>query len=559
MVPSLASGEHRYGVTLVGEALGEIEAAHGKPFVGPAGYTLTRLIELAGLDRARFDIINTVWCRPPDNLLDDQPYETSAIAHCRTQHWQRLLDRSKVIVPMGNVALAAFTGRKGILAQRGYVAELGERHRLVPTVHPSFIRRGQAKYSRAFITDLQKAVTLASHGPEFVSTHYSLDPSPRVAYEWAQAYQNALRHDPGIKLAYDIETPGKGDDEDDLDGEDGRTYHIFRIGFAYTPYGALSVPWEPAYIPAIRMLLGSHGEKVVWNAGFDNPRIAANGVEICGVVHDGMVAWHILHSDLPKGLAFVATFTCPWQPAWKYLSSRQPAFYNATDADVELRSMLWIEKELRRTGLWEVYQRDVLNLNPLLSHMSTCGMPIDPEVRYEKAVALFHKQEEVKASIQALIPESARRIDIIYARTPAHTQGLSSRPGRRIVFVCPACGAVSPTKPHFRVFKRPTTKKPQNPCAGQVAVEKEIEVVEWYRLAAFTPSREQLMRYQQVLGRIIPTKWDKKTRSRKRTMDEKALRKLIGRYPDDPIYDLVLTYRSLDKIAGTYIGKPESS
>src|SRR3990167_7921645 len=159
MEPSLATNP--YGVALVGEALGEQEAEAGRPFVGPAGFKLTRLIEWAGFDRGRFDIWNVAWCRPPGNALEGQPYELGAISHCRTHHWDRLINRNRVVVPMGNVALGAFTGRKGILALRGYVQGGPSGVHLVPTVHPSFIQRGQSKYSAAFIHDLQKAVELA--------------------------------------------------------------------------------------------------------------------------------------------------------------------------------------------------------------------------------------------------------------------------------------------------------------------------------------------------------------------------------------------------------------
>src|SRR3990167_354876 len=119
MVPSLATNP--YGVALVGEALGETEAEAGEPFKGPAGFKLTRLIEWAGLDRSRFDIWNVVWCRPPGNKLEGESFELGAVAHCRDRHWGGLLNRVRVVVPLGNVALSAFTGRKGILSIRGYV------------------------------------------------------------------------------------------------------------------------------------------------------------------------------------------------------------------------------------------------------------------------------------------------------------------------------------------------------------------------------------------------------------------------------------------------------
>lgn len=556
--PSLQLLHHppsQYGVALVGEALGESEADAGSPFCGRAGFKLSRLIEWAGLKREQFDIWNVCWCRPPDNVLEGTPFEFNAINHCRAAHWGALIKRVNVVVPMGNVALHAFTGRKGILRERGYISStVGSGYHLLPTVHPSFIQRGQSKYSAAFIHDLQKAVSLSASGLRFDRTEYTLDPSPSVAFKWAQDYRERLHTsiDLGqpLRLAYDIETPGKGDDEGALEDDDP-TFFIWRIGFSYSPLHALSVPWTPEYIPAIKLLLESSGEKVVWNASFDNPRIRHGGVGINGIIHDGMVAWHILHSDLPKGLGFVATFTCPFQPSWKHLSHQQPAFYNATDADVELRSFLAIEEELIKCGLWEVYQRDVLDLEPILIHMSQMGMPLNPARREEKARELAARQALTYSQMEVCIPLEARRIDIVYIKEPKDKTGLRSRPGSRVESACSNCGLARPRADHFKRFV-----KKVNLCADAGKVERVIDVVEWFRLGDFKPSRDQLIRYQRTLGRIIPTTWDKKTKSRKPTMDEKAIKGLMLKYPLDPLYPLVLQYRELDKIAGTYIGRP---
>ncbi len=54
-------------VMVVGEAPGKKEDEQGRPFVGPAGQLLTRLLELAGLRRDRVYITNVVKCRPPGN------------------------------------------------------------------------------------------------------------------------------------------------------------------------------------------------------------------------------------------------------------------------------------------------------------------------------------------------------------------------------------------------------------------------------------------------------------------------------------------------------------
>lgn len=39
-------------------------------------------------------------------------------------------------------------------------------------------------------------------------------------------------------------------------------------------------------------------------------------------------------------------------------------------------------------------------------------------------------------------------------------------------------------------------------------------------------------------------------------MDEKALKGLIVKYPLDTLYPMVLQYREVEKVAGTYIGRP---
>lgn len=558
MRPSLTSTPYGSGVALVGEALGEDEAEQGQPFIGKAGHKLSRLIEWAGFDRKRFDIWNTVWCRPPDNRLEGEEYEKGAIFHCRGTNWDRLLARVGVVVPMGNVPLGALAGRKGITSIRGYIQEGPQGTHLVPTVHPSFIARGQSRYAAAFIHDLQKAVEVAERGLHIDVPEYVLDPSPGEAYSWAKRYRDRLLVDPTIKLAFDIETPYKDEDEAESETDEDISFFIQRIGFAYEPLKALSIPWEYPYFPAIRLLMSSSGQKVVWNANFDVPRIIAGGIPIEGQVVDGMVAWHVLHSDLPKGLGFVATFTCPYQPEWKSTSGAAPARYNATDADVELRSMWVIEEELKRTGLWEVYERDVLRLEPLLIHMHEAGMPVDQAVRVDRAGKLAILLGETNAKIESCVPMEARRWapEEGYVKAPPDTSGLVTIRVRVPVRRCSICGQVGPTKPHFRTLKRPTAKRPQNPCAGGHAVEADEDVERFARLIPFKPSREALIRYHEVMERPLPTTFDHKKKERRISFDEKNLKGLTKRYPDDKLYALILEQRELAKLAGTYIGKP---
>ena len=64
------------------------------------------------------------------------------------------------------------------------------------------------------------------------------------------------------------------------------------------------------------------------------------------------------------------------------------------------------------------------------------------------------------------------------------------------------------------------------------------------------------MAYQRAKKRLIPSTYDSKSRSRKPSMNEHAIKTLIAKYPLDPLYPLVLEWREIDKLAGTYVGRP---
>src|SRR3546814_18433388 len=52
---------------IIGEAPGGQEDRQGKPFVGPAGQLLDRMLAAIGLDRGRVYITNLLYWRPPGN------------------------------------------------------------------------------------------------------------------------------------------------------------------------------------------------------------------------------------------------------------------------------------------------------------------------------------------------------------------------------------------------------------------------------------------------------------------------------------------------------------
>jgi DNA polymerase len=123
----------------VGEGPGADEDAQGRPFVGPAGQLLTKMIAAMGLRRDEVFIANIVKCRPPDNRAPE-PDEVAACMPFLEAQVQAL--KPKVICALGNTPLRALMGddKLGItrmrgkrLAWKGFV--------LIPTFHPSYLLR----------------------------------------------------------------------------------------------------------------------------------------------------------------------------------------------------------------------------------------------------------------------------------------------------------------------------------------------------------------------------------------------------------------------------------
>jgi len=111
-------GSENAEVVFIGEAPGWHEDQQGRPFVGPAGQLLDKLLASIGLTREQVYITNVVKGRPPENR-DPLPAE---IAACR--EWlnrQIELIRPKMIVTLGRYSMAMFFPGKSISKIHGTV------------------------------------------------------------------------------------------------------------------------------------------------------------------------------------------------------------------------------------------------------------------------------------------------------------------------------------------------------------------------------------------------------------------------------------------------------
>lgn len=130
-VPGEGSGRSR--VMFIGEGPGFYEDKQGRPFVGPAGQLLDKLLASVGWKRSDVYITNVVKCRPPANR-DPLPKEAEA---CRPylDEQIRLLD-PLVIVCLGRHALAHFVPGQSIMKVHGRPVRQGGRV-VYPVLHPA--------------------------------------------------------------------------------------------------------------------------------------------------------------------------------------------------------------------------------------------------------------------------------------------------------------------------------------------------------------------------------------------------------------------------------------
>jgi len=130
-------------LVLIGEAPGEVEDRLGRPFVGPAGQLLDKILESAGLAREEVYISNMVKCRPPSNRTPQRdevetcwPWLEAQLRHLRP----------KIIVALGNVPAQWFLGtREGITALRGRFYPWREGIEVFPMFHPSYLLRNPSR------------------------------------------------------------------------------------------------------------------------------------------------------------------------------------------------------------------------------------------------------------------------------------------------------------------------------------------------------------------------------------------------------------------------------
>lgn len=375
-------------VWLIGEAPGKNEDETGRPFVGGAGQVLNGMLSEVGILRSSCYVDNVIQYQPPANnfgvyykdLKGGIPTEELVSAHERIQALA-LEYKPNVIVALGNEALFALTGKRGITKWRGSIVSLNG-IKVIPTYHPAMIMR-QYEFRTPSLFDLSKVKkeALSPNFPGIPKDRFIIKPS----------FEEIMTKLEGLKeekyLSFDIETAVE-------------IKQILCIGFAWSASDAICVPiffgdtsfWsveeEFAIIKAVKSLLEHKPgvqRLIAQNASYDltflRYRWGINCVE--NMWQDSMIAHHCVYPELPKSLAFLVSIYTnhPYHKDMVHGGLNDFYTYNCMDAARTWECAMEIKKEADEFGTWDFYQEHSHKLIAPLLDMQFKGCKIDVELR----------------------------------------------------------------------------------------------------------------------------------------------------------------------------------
>lgn len=559
---AIGEGSGIIGVHIMGEALGSHEALAGLPFRpnAPAGSVLERVIKKCGFDRSQFRISNVVSCRPPNDYLEGAKYEIGAIQHCKVHRDSEIRkSQPKVILALGNVPTRTLTGLSGkkrtVSSLRGFALPAIDYPdvTVVPSFHPSFIRRGATNMIGVLAHDLLKAVSIARHGLLPVigpsSVTYITHPSTEEARNFCQyAIDNPRR-----LITYDIENPksaAKGEDE--IDVEEMADQPITQIQFSTEIGTGICFPWIEPYIGMARVLMASPNPKAghnVWK--YDNPILREKyQFQINGRVDDTRWLWHHLQADLPADLQFVASFYGFPFP-WKHMADSDLAWYGCADVDAPQRIMTKIPDDLRKRGIYDGYERHVQSVEPILEDMTRRGICVDSAKNHAFGESLEAEKDRVYKLIREKIPDSARvrHPKEGYKKPPAEVKcyldgGMSQVEAEAKVFDLHRTFAADSDKP-----KQMEGLRFSQFSTGLDAGMNNVDEGRWHWIQWFSPnSANQIIEVIKAFGHPVP----KDFKTEQDTTNKDELKAMAKKYKE-PLYEQIIEWREYSTMKSTFV------
>ncbi len=388
-------------IALVGECPGRDEVNKrtnptGRPFVGPEGRYLNRLIKAAGIDRELIYITNVVHSQAPRGMfkLVNEQTKANGIAQLKKdlEAW-----KPNIIIALGTAAQEALTGRNNIEKNRGAImpCTLVKGLKVISTFHPGFLIRGNGKYEPIVIHDLKKALS-ESASPDIWDRERKIEVVKNIYDAKSLFLEFANYKKP---LACDIETDG---------GPMMTAY-----GFATSKTEAFTVTREclksVEVLKALSVFCDSPAPKIFHNGLFDVFH-GAYYWRLCtrNFFYDTMLAQHAIMPTMPKSLGFCASIHTNL-PSWK--NEGHDVFEDIAKGKFHDWDDFYYYNAKDCCGTYEVYEaleenidyykvRPTFDLMMNLAHVFLRGMLAGMRVDMSKVKAFADENEKTIAVLE---------------------------------------------------------------------------------------------------------------------------------------------------------------
>lgn len=397
-------------IMIVGEAPGFHEASTGKPFQGKAGQLLDRVLKESGIGRETCYVTNVCKCRPPDNRTP-KPKEIEA---CMPRLW-REVERVKpeIMVLLGNTALQAVTGLKGIKSLRGEWIEV-EGLAIMPTYHPAALSRNP-NWLPKFKSDIMKVANLATGNTSQIDDiPYTFVKTKEDLSRLLETAKKAVDH------SYDIETIIDTDiilcQASAFEMPDGE------IRCFFIPLAHRQSPFKKVWKKVLKIMAPTIERKGLYanlkttgqNAKFDNKKYRANVDCNPYLSFDTMLAGHLLDENTPNDLGYLSA-TYANAPPYKEEVDKtklnetdilKVAKYNVGDAYWTLKTKQVQKKLLKKDGrLWKIFLHCTMPGARALERAEHYGVYLDKEQILKASTVSLNAMAEQLREMSQFLPE----------------------------------------------------------------------------------------------------------------------------------------------------------
>lgn len=582
---SVPDGKGTNGVVIVGDSINLADRAKDKVFYeyGDNGFVLNTVFQNIGVSREQFYFTNLQQCELPKIL--DKDLRKNGLDYCTRGHFHNNISNhspgmfNRVIVALGNEVFKTLTGMSGVKKEnismmRGYVfpSKYGW---VVPTLDPTYLRRGNPNLIPFMEADIRKAIKIArgeydsfKGGKGYLEPKYQTSPG----IDEAKSFLYRVKDSGKLILSYDIETPMPDDLEEDE--RDTEVKIIRQIQFSLGIGEGIAFPWEGEYVEISRQILGMENVKANHNTWlFDNPILRDNGIQINSIIHDTQWMFKHWHPSLERGLQKVANlFNFPFP--WKHLYGSQLAYYGCADVDAVQYILKYLPPLMQKENLWKGYFRYNYQINQAYTKASDRGLPIRLD-KHDKLVKEFKiEHTELDKKMQELYPDELKgvfprrkdefgNISYGYVREPKEVKILSAK-WNEIKGYNESKGLEIPHKGRFiyeNSFKYDEDGELDRNGLQVIKVEEDgEELYRWGYISNFKPSQKQIVEYLKYKQEGCITKVEKElykvpkkikadpnTGIRKDTTGSDELQDIFDK-TGDPLIEAIIRFRSVDKM-----------